>query len=423
MQTVGNSRGQTQDRQQDLDSGSGQRSVPHCHRNRLSVVLCTAASARELSPAIVGGQAAPAGSFGFMAFVLYQDGQTDFACSGTVISSNVVLTAGHCGEDASSGTVDQPGGYRVVTGGLDRTDTATSQVSGVSQVIVFPFYTPATADADAALLVLSTPTTVSPIPLASNAAGDLALLDAGTGGEIAGWGATASEPLTAQLQWGQDVVQSLSNCVDHAFLLGAPFDSSYELCAIDAPTYADGACEGDSGGPLVAQRSDQTWIEIGIVSRVPTDCDTAQPDFFTRADAISSWAQSWIGAVAPPARARPLPGVYKGETSQHRKIAFHVGASALALTFLKFGFVLRCARHRPLGYAIAPLTAGMPRWYLTGELDLSRRFRDTDGTQYRIAGAFTAAGAATGTLSISWSNSPYGSCSSGPIRWHATLAG
>jgi secreted trypsin-like serine protease len=265
----------------------------------LLLALAPAASAGQVAPDIVGGQTAPSGSFGFMAFLAhYVGGTPDFACSGTVLSSNVVLTAGHCGEDTSTGVPYQPSDYRVVTSALDWTDAATRQVSSVSRVIVEPAFNPGTLDADATLLVLSTPTTAPAIPLASYPE-DSYLLNPGTGAEIAGWGATASQPLTAQLQWGQTVVQSLAPCAQQAALLGGPFDAGYELCAIDAPTFTDSTCNGDSGGPLLAQRYGGTWVEIGITSWGATTCSTAEPDFFTRADAVSSWAESWVAAEKP----------------------------------------------------------------------------------------------------------------------------
>ncbi len=335
-----------------------------------------------------------------MAFVAYyQNGEIDFACSGTVISPNVVLTAGHCGEDEDTGVPYQASGYAVVTSSLDWSDAASRQVSTVSRVIVFPGYDPTIKDdGDAALLVLSAPTSAPSIPLASDP-GDLALLDPGTGADIAGWGETAFAPLVTQLQWGQDVVQSPSYCAQEAAVMGAGFDDLYQTCAIDAPSDADGTCSGDSGGPLVAQRPDETWVEIGVTSLGPADCYTGLPDFFTRADAIESWADSWIAAVAPPpappapspppptpspsspaATPHPLPGLYHGQTSQHRRITLRVGSAALALTALKFGFGLRCTRHRALSFV---LTATAPRWGLTSGLDLTRRFEDTGGTRFR----------------------------------------
>ena len=61
----------------------------------------------ETEPRIVGGYGGVQSDWPFMAFVLYFDanGNPEFSCSGTVVSSNVVLTAGHCAVDEASGSV------------------------------------------------------------------------------------------------------------------------------------------------------------------------------------------------------------------------------------------------------------------------------------------------------------------------------
>jgi hypothetical protein len=51
----------------------------------------------------------------------------------------------------------------------------------------------------------------------------------------------------------------------------------------------------------VAQRPDGTWVEIGITSFGPADGNTADADFFTRADSISAWVNSEIPLLSPPA--------------------------------------------------------------------------------------------------------------------------
>jgi hypothetical protein len=81
---------------------------------------------RAYAPDIVGGQGALQGQLGFMAFIMYSDSSDTpvFSCSGTLVSSNVVLTAGHCAVDESTGVPFDPSRYRVVTGPVDWTDTA-----------------------------------------------------------------------------------------------------------------------------------------------------------------------------------------------------------------------------------------------------------------------------------------------------------
>jgi Trypsin len=124
---------------------------------------------------------------------------------------------------------------------------------------------------DASLLVLSTPTTAQAIPLGVYP-GDEALINAGSDAEIAGWGRILGNASATTLQWGQDVVQSPTYCLAREGQLRWQYDGSWQLCAIDAPTYSDQICPGDSGSPLMARDSAGTWVEIGITSSGIEDC-------------------------------------------------------------------------------------------------------------------------------------------------------
>ena len=102
---------------------------------------------RGSRPKIIGGYGAVQSDWGFMAFVAYFDasGNPEFVCSGTVVAPNVVLTAGHCAVDETTGVPLDPSGYVVVTNSVDWTDAAQRQLGTVSRVIVNPAYdSPAT---------------------------------------------------------------------------------------------------------------------------------------------------------------------------------------------------------------------------------------------------------------------------------------
>ncbi len=201
--------------------------------------------------AIVGGSPAPAGALPWLAYIQNAVGSQVFGCTGTVVAPNLILTAGHCAENITTGSVYPPGGYTVVTGSLDLTNTGARKLSGVSQVIVYPGFITTTVDGDAALLVLSTPTIAPAIALA--APGAAGLLATGSSDVIAGWGETvggdtASAPTA--LQWATTVVQSAAYCASE--FAAVPFDPLTEMCTINAPAYDTGTCFGDSGGPLIA---------------------------------------------------------------------------------------------------------------------------------------------------------------------------
>jgi hypothetical protein len=260
---------------------------------------------------IIGGTEAVNGTFPWLVFVIYKSSAGVDVCTGTVISPNVFLTAGHCGEDAETGIVNEPSGYAVVTGNVEWS-SASREVSGVSKVVIYPGYLRSYGVGDAALLVLSTPTTAPAIGLASWPS-DSTDLEAGRGAVLAGWGKTyfAQEEPTERLRWAETVLQRPSYCDANA----PAFFPGDELCVINPREYETGACQGDSGGPLISLNpSGSEVIEIGVISHGYGECSTERPTVLTRADLIASWARNWIEAVkpsppaaAPPPRPPPAP--------------------------------------------------------------------------------------------------------------------
>jgi secreted trypsin-like serine protease len=253
---------------------------------------------------IIGGTEAANGTFPWLAFVIYKSAEGVDLCTGTVISANVILTAGHCGEDAETGVVNEPSGYAVVTGNVEWSSSA-REVSGVSKVLIYPGYARSYAVGDAALLVLSTSTTAPAISLASWPS-DSTDLEAGRAAVLAGWGNTyfGQEEPTERLRWAETVLQKPSYCEAAA----PTFFPGDELCVINPPEYETGACHGDSGGPLISLNpSGSELIEIGVISHGNDECSTESPTVLTRADLIASWAHDWIEAVKPAPPPAPPP--------------------------------------------------------------------------------------------------------------------
>jgi hypothetical protein len=298
--------------------------------------------------AIIGGIAAEDNTFPQLAYIYYKNGGNESFCTGTVVAPNVVLTAGHCGEDTETGVLNEPSGYTVVTGNVEWAAPA-RQVSGVSRVAVYPGFNRIYLTGDAALLVLSAPTTAPPLALASYPS-DSHLIEAGTQGLIAGWGATFPGQVgpTARLRWAGTVVQRPGYCETNAW----PFYRGYELCTIDPPAFETGTCFGDSGGPLITLGPTGSGdVELGITSHGDSECSTVHPAVFTRADLVASWVQEWIEAVKPPPPPAPprtpappppappppapapspaptlppnVPGYYRTRSSKLRKVVVHV---------------------------------------------------------------------------------------------------
>jgi hypothetical protein len=252
------------------------------------------------SASVVGGT--PVTAAGSLAYVA--NTALSGACSGTVVSSVLVLTAAHCVVDLDRRSISPPEEVSVRTGTVDRSDTTTAQTSAVTRIVVAPGFNPRTLAADAALLQLAAPTASPAAPLLAE--GETGPLTAGTAAVVSGWGlldgAAADAPTV--LHRGLQYVQGPAFCGARDPL----FEPTAEFCAVD-PSGAVTACHGDSGGPLLAARVDGSPVQIGIVSRgVPADegrCNPSLPSVFTRVDAVVAWVNGWIGALSPPAAGLP----------------------------------------------------------------------------------------------------------------------
>ncbi len=247
---------------------------------------------------IVGGASAKQGALGFMAFIQRSTNAGSTDCSATVVSPSLVLTAAHCAINATTGAVNPPGSYVVVTGSADLMNANLIQVSGVSKVLTDPAYDAAKHDADAALLVLSTPTTAPSVALATSG-----LKQAGTAATIAGWGLTNSSATSAPevLQVAGTVVQSSAYCAQYS-----PDFDALQICAMDYPDDLASICFGDSGGPLLVSYNHQ-FVEIGINAYVVSSaCAPTLPQYFTDIEPQQSWIQKEIKAYA---KASPVPSL------------------------------------------------------------------------------------------------------------------
>lgn len=260
--------------------------------------------------AVIGGASAQPDAFASVAEILDIRGNDVGECTGTVVAPTLVLTAGHCTVNMRTGKRNRASGYRVLT--VAAPGSSERQTSTVSAVLIYEGFARRVDNRDAALLVLSAPTSAPAVQLAgagARAASRSGGPRAGLTATIAGWGKTTwtqSHP-TAELQSAQTVVQRPRWCRRNA----PPFYKRSEICTIDPPSYATGACNGDSGGPLLAPNASGTgFVEIGIVVHGYERCSTRRPSVFTRVEAIAPWVRTWIDAYrspAPPASSEPAP--------------------------------------------------------------------------------------------------------------------
>lgn len=270
----------------DSHAGTSSRRTPsHATRHHSELVRGDRARA-----AIVGGHLAKNGQFPWIARVLARQGRRIVGCTGSVVATDLVLTAGHCVEDIQTGILLEASGFEVQTAAYSA-GQPDERSSRVSRVLVYPGFDRLSGVGDAALLQLSTPASVPPIQLASDD------WPAGSGALMVGWGRAGVATQSTQqafLRWANTVVESPEWCA--AQLRG--FHVRRQLCAMNAPLDNTAGCAGDSGGPLLVKRGGET-VEIGVlngsvVSGSPGTCLTTEPTVYADSSLISGWVQEWI---------------------------------------------------------------------------------------------------------------------------------
>jgi hypothetical protein len=298
---------------------------------------------------VINGQEAAAETFPYMAFVVYSPSPEEFdLCSGTVVSSNVVLTAAHCVLNETFNVLRNPANFAVVTGNVDWASPART-VSTVSRVAVdsnlawtIPGYLPVRGDA--AVLQLSAPITAPPIKIATTQT-----WGTGTGTVVVGWGRTTAFGAPPEtLHVGEAGIQSPEYCKGKS----PHFESAWVLCVQDYPSARYSVCHGDSGGPLLITGPAGEPLEIGIASYGGEECSPSRPQYFTRADAVAPFVSQKVTEWAPPPPVQPtIPTTPTTPTPSTSTPKPAPTPTTPALPVM--------SRSRATGYAIRALRLGM----------------------------------------------------------------
>jgi putative cell wall-binding protein/secreted trypsin-like serine protease len=228
-------------------------------------------------PYLVGGTIAAPGAWPAMA-ALVRDGiggGLEQFCGGTLIRTDLVVTAAHCTE----AYLGAPGTLRVLLG---RTDLSVSggELVPAAAIVQHPGWDPFTYADDLAVIRLATP---SPRPTAPiMVPGTEPDWSPGRPGTLVGWGATDASGSTVdpRLRQAAVIARSGADC-----RVVATYRDGLDLCAGEVGV---GACFGDSGGPLfVADRTGATAV-AGVVSRGVRTCGSA-PGILTRIAMYAGW--------------------------------------------------------------------------------------------------------------------------------------
>jgi trypsin len=262
------------------------------NRSLIAVLVCASAlgvaavpSAAPAAPrartSIVGGGRADPAQWPF-AVAIFRKGHMH--CSGSVIGPTKVLTAGHCVDGFNVAN------FQVIVGRPTLRDTSIGQSIGVVSGRVHPDFEQ-TGLHDVAVLNLATPTTVTPIALATPDQ-NAQTTPPGSQLRVAGFGATNpfGTHLSGFLKATIEQSRTDNRCLKaYTRDLFAPESM---ICALGARKRKPGrfkihtsACSGDSGGPLVADTATGP-VEVGTVSYGGALCGLpAAPTVYSRVSA------------------------------------------------------------------------------------------------------------------------------------------
>ena len=254
---------------------------------------------------VVGGSPAPSGKWPDVAAVLFGDGtnipnQAD--CTGTLIASNVVITAGHCNDPAVANVL--LGTNSLTSGG---------EVVPVMQRIEYPN---SQQSEDVTLLVLARDAAEPP----RNIATGWAKLDIKNAAAVqfVGFGATDVNGSV----YGTDLMEVMSTITDFDCTMKPGCNA---LAMPDGELGAGGGgidtCSGDSGGPMYLLTSYGIFL-AGVTSRSYDNSSKPCGDggIYERPDKIVDWAEQQTGiamARGPEPSPNSLSGVPTGPIEVH----------------------------------------------------------------------------------------------------------
>jgi secreted trypsin-like serine protease len=253
---------------------------------KLFAVLVACVSMAAFAPssqAVVGGSDAAPGEFPSVAEITFGA----FGCTGTLIDSTHVLSAGHCGS-ATGAAVASPLGWpaALIDVRIGSNKSGEGERVPVQSVTVSPEYLGLTSENDISILTLSRASTKAPTKVAG--AAQRSIWNPGVLATIAGWGVTEEDgDAPDTLQKAQVPITTDAYCAD-AY---SDFDAETMVCA-GFPEGGVDTCQGDSGGPLFA-----SGLVVGVTSFGEGCARPGKPGVYARV--ADTKLREWVRSVAP----------------------------------------------------------------------------------------------------------------------------
>jgi secreted trypsin-like serine protease len=211
-------------------------------------------------------------------------------CSGTLIASDVVLTAGHCLAKQGGGAIS-PASVLVFFG--DASNDPAGIFRTVAETAVHPQYNGFSLVNDLAILRLSSPAPVAPIAnLPASLAFDNA--DVGTSLDFVGFGYSDLAKTDYGVKLHNTIPLGALGCpqaVYPACPAGAPTSTQFSYSQSDGGQ-VEGPCNGDSGGPAFVSYSGTTYV-AGVTSYGDGPCDDYGVS--TNVAAFAGWIDDFVG--------------------------------------------------------------------------------------------------------------------------------
>ena len=263
-------------------------------KRRLPLALAAACTALAFSAApstaVVGGKDAAPGAYPAVAEITFG---ASFLCTGTLIDSKWVLTAGHCGS-LTGAAVGSPAAWppQLIDVRIGSVKPGQGEKVPVRRVVLHPQHT-LNQGYDIALMELATPSTRTPARVVG--AGGAGIWSPGTLATIAGFGTTSE---------GGDTPDTLQEAqvpiTTDAYCAGAysDFDPASMVCA-GFPEGGVDTCQGDSGGPLFGRDAAGTLKVVGATSFGEGCARPGKPGVYARVGGAE--LREWIRTQAPGA--------------------------------------------------------------------------------------------------------------------------